>query len=468
MAKIIDGDDLIVGTNITIDTTAKTFTLVASANGSTTNGLIAKDGVTLQALYSKFIKLWETDTYNRFPFPMYAIDAKSGQFQFGTDGGTFNGWKPANDTTRQMLRDGGWSEFIAAGTLARQYVGIVSLGEVNTGAQLYYQRVSGGSAINFTFQDEVNEGIQVYGDIAADPATTTFDTRTFFKGYVREEQKKYKSSTLADTGQTGTGAYTVNLLLSNETDLDVLVADAGIGVSPYTGINVSYYSSNQLRDLNGPSDDFPFRIIVNGNNATLQQIYTKVQYLLRQATDINSSGDAGSKIGKIQDDLMYFVGPDLFCRQGVFIDNLPPAAINNVYFIDQNGVARQYNFASAGKLQFNSFLTSGGAGYYRMYISDSVTGADDYGTANAITVNDKDGNPIAGTITGAELNFSFAYDTNTQGGRSVFTSPGGDVPVTVVAGNKGIAKPVVATGVITRTKSIVIGLVAEQDRAYTP
>jgi hypothetical protein len=40
------------------------------------------------------------------------------------------------------------------------------------------------------------------------------------------------------------------------------------------------------------------------------------------------------------------------------------------------------------------------------------------------------------------------------------------VPVTVVAGNKGVAKPVVATGVISRSKGIVIGLVAEQDRAY--
>ena len=70
-----------------------------------------------------------------------------------------------------------------------------------------------------------------------------------------------------------------------------------------------------------------------------------------------------------------------------------------------------------------------------MYITNSVTGADDYGTSTAITLNDKDGNPIAGSITGSTINFSFAYDTNTQGGRSIFTSPGGDVPVTVVAGN---------------------------------
>lgn len=458
MPKIIDGDDLNVGTEITIDTTAKTFTLVATGN------LVAKDGVTLQALYSKFIKLWETDTYNRFPFPMYAIDAKSGQFQFGTDGGTFNGWKPFNDTTRQMLRDGGWSEFSNAGVLNRQYVGIVSLGEVSAGAQLYYQRAAADAPTNFTFVDEVNEGIQVFGDAS----NGNFDKRTFFKAYCREEQKTYSSSTLADTGQTATGAYTVNVLLSNGDDLNALVADSGIGVAPYTGITVSYYSVAQSIDINAVTDNYPFSIIVEGNNATLQEIYTKVQYLLRQNSDINSAvtNSAGTKTGKIQNDLMYFVGPDLYCRQGVFVQNIDPTYLNNIYFIDDNGVARQYNYAAAGKLQFNSFLTSGSTGYYRMYITDSVVGTDDYGTATAITVNDKDGNPIAGTINAAEISFTFAYDTNTQGGRSVFTSPGGDVGVTVVAGNKGIAKPVVTTGTIDRSKGIVIGLVAEQDRAY--
>ena len=103
-----------------------------------------------------------------------------------------------------------------------------------------------------------------------------------------------------------------------------------------------------------------------------------------------------------------------------------------------------------------------------MYITDSVTGGDDYGTATAIVLNDKDGNPINGTINASSIPFTFAYDTNTQGGRSVFTSPGGDVPVTVVAGNIGVAKPVVTTGTISRTKGISISLVAEQDRAYTP
>lgn len=460
MAKLIDGDELIVGTNITIDTTAKTFTLIASADGSTTNGLIAKDGVTLQAIYSKFINLWETAAYNKYPFPMYVIDAKSGQFQFGTDGGTNNGWAPATDATRQMMRDGGWSEYSNAGVLNRQYVGIVSLGDVNTGAQLYYQRDAADAPLDFTFDDEVNEGIQVFGNAT----NGNFDKRTFFKAFVREYAKKYKASTLSDTGQTGTGPYTVNVLLSNEDDLDVIANDGAMVAGVYTGITCSFYTSNQNKTIDGTP--YPFRKIVAGNGGTLQEIYTKIQYLLRQDSNINTSGDAGTINGKTADQLCYFVGPDLYCYQGVFIENIDSDYINNIYFIDQNGIPRQYAYSSSGSLNFNSFLSSGGTGYYRMYITNSVTGSDDYGTATAITLNDKDGTPITGTISAASVPFTFAYTTNTQGGRSDFTSPGGDVPVTIVAGNKGIAKPVVSTATITKSKGISISLVAEQDRAY--
>lgn len=485
MAKLLDGDDLIVGTNITIDTTARTFTLIASADGSTTNGLIAKDGVTIQALYSKFIKLWETGAYNSFPFPMYAIDAKSGQYQFGFDGSRYSNWGPADDTTRNMLRDGGFDEFQAGGTpdvdgtsgtgdLARRYVGIVSLGDVNAGALLYYQRTSTEAAQNFVFDDEVNLPVQIFGDATVDATTTTFDSQTFFRAFVREQGFTFKDSTLADTAQTGTGAFTVNVLLSNTLDTNIVADDTAIttteaatyGADANTGITVSYYSTGQLIDINNPSDDFPFSIIVDGNGATLKQIYTKLQYLLRLDSDINNAGDAGVVNGKTANLLAEFVGSTLECKQGVFIQNFDVNELNSVTFIDDNGVARAYNFASAGNLTFNSFLTQGGTGYYTMFITDSVTGADDYGTGNAIIVDDKDGADITGTITSGTIPFSFAYDTNVQGGRSDFSELGGQVQVTVVAGNKGVAKPVVTTGTITKAKGITISLVAEQDRAY--
>ena len=207
MAKITSKSQLVVGTELTINEPARTITLNAAGN------LSAKDGVTWQALYSKLVDLWATAAYQDSPFPAYAIDALSGQFQIGTDGATFSGWTFANDTTRQMLRDGGWSEYSGAGVLQRVYVGIVGLGSVSAGAQLYYQRAASDAPSDFTFTDQCNEGIQVFGDAT----NGNFDKRAYFKGFVREQGKKYKDSVLADTGKTSTGANLVNLLYRMKT-----------------------------------------------------------------------------------------------------------------------------------------------------------------------------------------------------------------------------------------------------------
>ena len=449
MAKITDPDSLVVGTNLTIDTAAKTFTLVVAGS------LVAKDGVTLQALYSKFVELWSTSTYNKYPFPMYTIDSRSGQFQFGTDGATYSGWKPADDATRQMLRDGGWSEFSNAGALNRQYVGIVALASgFPAGAQFYYQRASGGTAINFTFTDAPNEGIQVFGDAA----NGNFDTRTYFKLYCREYDYTYDDAILSDVGETATGAFKVSLPISVSADLNVQADDTAVASAPYTTIVAEYFGSNQTKTISGTG--YPFRIIVNGDNNTLEDIYTKLQYLTRQAGDIDNG--AGAVAGKTANQLAYFVGDTLYTTQGVFIENLLDADINRIVFLDQNNVQRQYAYASAGVITFNSFLQGAGS-YYRMYFT-ALPGSstDDYGQADAVTVNDATPAAIQGTISGSTVSFTFDYDGNTQGSRTAGT----DADVTIVAGRPGYGKPVVATGTLTRSKGIAISVVAEQDRAY--
>jgi hypothetical protein len=456
MAKITDPDSLNVGTEITFDLPNKTFTLVAAGN------LVAKDGVTGNALWAKFVDLWTTATYQPYPFPMNVLDARSGQYIFGQDpGGTYNGWKPANDTTRQMIRDAGWSEYSNLGVLNRQYVGLVALASgFPAGAQFYYQRASGGSAYNFTFTDSPNEGIQVFGD----STNGNFDNRTFFKLFCREASYTYDDAVLGDVGETGTGAFKVSLPISVGSDLKITANDATVSSSaPYTSIGLEYFGSDQTGYDIGA---YPFRVVIDNTTAeaTLEQIYTKIQYLLRQTGDID--GGSGTVAGKTANSLCYFVGDTLYTTQGVFIDGVIPADLNRVVFLDQNSVQRSYPYASAGTLNFNSSLTSGGTGYYRMYFANDDAGdnsGDDYGTATAITVNDKDGSPITGTISGSSISFTYDYDGNTQRGTG---SNGDDAPIVVVAGNAGSAKPVVATGTINRSKSISITLTAETDRAY--
>jgi len=546
MAKLTNRTQLVVGTNLTVDESAKTFTLIDGAGG-----LVAKDGVTLQALYSKFIDLWATASYQDSPFPMYSIDALSGQFQFGTDGATYSGWKPADDVTRQMLRDGGWSEFNSAGVLARQYVGIVGLGSVNAGAQLYYQKTSTGAPINFTFDDQCNEGIQVYGNIVADPTTTTFDDRTFFKGFVREYGKKYKDSVLADTGKTATGANIVNLLLSNENDLDITVVDGSIGTSPYSAINIKYFASSFDKDIDLTGTPRSFGIVVDvgthsgvdgaganaattmtsaaagitianyyggtleihdgpakgiytiagsGGSATdvplttgllgiasgasftlqratpvvasLQQIYTKIQYQLRQNSNINGLASAGAVTGKTAVQQLNFVGSALKAGffaptnpngggTGVTIMGVQTADKNSFTSYDNTAATRDYPYTASGTISFNTPLVGGGSSYRMMYTTGPGAG-DDYGEAGAITVLKADGvTPIAGTISASSIPFDFDYDNSTAGGPA-----GTDKAVTIVGVRPGSGKYVVATGTLSRSKSIALSLVAEADRVY--
>lgn len=447
MPKITARAQINVGTELTIDEAAKTFTLNVAGN------LLAKDGVTLQALYSKLVELWATVTYQDSPFPMYTIDALSGQFQFGTDGSTFSGWKPATDATRQMLRDGGWSEFSSTGVLNRQYAGVVGLGSVSAGSQLYYQRGVADAPTNFTFTDQANEGIQVFGDAS----NGSFDKRTFFKGFVREQGKKYKDSVLADTGKTATGAFLVNLLLSNEDDLKIQANDAAMTGAPYNNITVTYFGADQNRLVGGINR--PFRVIIEGNGATLEQIYTKVQFLLRQATDIDSG--AGSVIGKTANALLSFVGDTLQTTTGVYIDNIQTTDSNRITFKDQTGVDRTNPFTAAGTISFNTPLVGAGSSYRMMFTAPPGAG-NDYGEAGALTVNSAAGAPITGTVSAATINFDFDYDGNVQGGFAAGT----DRPVTIIGIKPGTGKFVVATGILTRSKSIALSLVAETDRAY--
>ena len=446
MAKINTRADINVGTELLLDEPNRTYELVAAGN------LNAKDGVTYQAIFSKLVDLWSTLEYQDSPFPMNALDALSGQYNIGIDaGGNANGWKPLNEATRDMHRDGGSAEYDAAGNVVRVNAGLVGLGSINSGAQGYYIRDPNDAPTDFTFDDMPNIGVQVFGD----SNNGGFDKRSFFKAFVREQGKKFSDSVLADTGKTETGAFIVNMLLSNEDDLQITDLDSEMANAPYDNITVTYFATNQTRDIDGLS--YNYNVIVNGNGATLEQIYTKLQYLLRQDSDIDSG--AGSVTGKTADVLAAFVGSTLNTTTGVYIDNILNEDSNRITFKDVTGVPRQNPFESVGVLTFNPIMVQTGSSYRLMYTDTS--GDNDYGKAGAITVNDASGNPIQGEITGEAISFTFDYDNDTSGGTAAT-----DKAVTLIGIAKGFSKFAVGTGTIRKSKAISVGLVAELDRAY--
>ena len=457
MAKISSKSGLVVDTNLIINEPAKTIQFLA------TGGLVFKDGVTWQALYSKLVDLWATPTYQDSEFPAYAIDALSGQFQIGTDGATFSGWTFADQSTRDALRDGGWSEYNDAGVEVAQYCGFVGLGSITpaTTVQPYYHIDAADAPTNFPFTDQFNVGVKVKDNIS-------LNKKVYAKAFVREYGKKFKSSILADTGSVGTGAFKQNFLVSNEDDLKItnllgsnqVTADAAMSGAPYNGITVAYNTAAVQRTIAGVARDF--KIIIEGNGGTLEQIYAKVQYLLRQATDINAGGTAGAKVGKIQDELLKFVGDTLVTSQSVFIDDVLPADSNRVEFYDDTNTLRKNNYTSSGTLEFNGVLVGAGSSYRLMFTSPTGAG-NDYGEAGAVTVNNAAGSPITGTISSGSIAFDFDWNGNTQASYAVET----ERPVTLIAIRPGYGKFAAGTGTITQSKTIKISATAEADRVYS-
>lgn len=458
MPIIADPDLLVDGTDIVVNTTLKTIEIIPFNASTNPSGVVddegATGGVTGQTLYSFLKEEWKTNTtYIKFPFPMEAITPESFEF--------INGWKPANDATRKLIRTAGWAERTAAGVIERQYLGVVSLGSLGAMDQPYYQFNSLAS-VDFTYPGPVNEAVQIFGD--ATNGNFNYTDGDSFKLFCREQGKLYASSNNTAIGASVLTYITYRFPLSNATDLKISASDATIAAdAPYTDITVEYFGTNQLFDVDGDSNTEPYRFIITDASgvATTQQIYEKIQYLLRQNIDIDSG--AGTVTGKTADALLAFVGDTLVGANGVFISGLNANFLNAVDFFDFNGVVRRYPFVAAGSINFGTFAGSGDF-IYRMFFTTTPNGSN-YGETDALIVNDKDGNPISGTFSGSPVAWTFNYDSNTQGGRTV--SPPGNVNVKVVGIGLLGGQFASVDHVITRTAGQSILLAPAQERNYS-
>jgi len=435
MALITDPDDLNQGTEITIDTSAKTIALTVAGN-------ISNDGVSGQALYSFLKEEWKNDaSLIPYPFPMVSITPE--QFEF------VEGWVPANDTTRNLIRFAGWREINSSSVLEREYMGIVSLGNIDSSDTAYYAFSSDAAKTDFDFTGVINQAIQTFGDSSNGNFDKRSDTLTV---YIRAQGKTYGSATSTSIGLTELNYIANRFPLAEAADSKITASDVTIANdAPYTGMSITYGATT--RTIGGVS--YNFSIIVDGNGGTTQQIYEFVQYSLRQATDIDAG--AGSQVGQLADSLMSFAGDTLKTTTGVAIDDFQAADRNNLVFTDTGVTERTFPFLATGTISFNTNLVNDSDAIYRMFFTSG------FGSGSAIVVDDNSGTDISGSVGGASsVSFDFDYDGNTQGSRT----SGTDASVTVVAIGLGTAQYVSATATITRATGQNISLVAPLERNY--
>ena len=436
MALITDPDNLNQGTEITIDTSAKTIALAVAGN-------LSNDGVTGQALYSFLKEEWKNDSsLIAYPFPMVSITPE--QFEFIED------WVPANDTTRNLIRSAGWREITAADAVEREYMGIISLGTIDGADTPYYAFSSDSAKTDFDFAGTINQAIQTFGDASNGNFDKRSDTLTV---YIRAQGKTYGSATSTSIGLTALNYIANRFPLAEAADSKVTTSDGDIATTtPYTGMSITYGAVT--RSIGGVS--YNFNVVVDGNSGTAEEIYEFLQYSLRQATDIDDG--AGTQVGQLADVFSNFVGDTLKTTTGVFIDNFQNADRNRLIFTDTGGTERTFPFLATGTINFNANLVSDSDAIYRMFFTSG------FNSGSAILVDDNSGTDISGTVGGASsVDFDFDYDGNTQGGRTAGT----DANVTIVAVGLSGAQHVIATGTITRATGQNFSLVAPLERNYS-
>jgi len=475
MAKLVDPDDLNQGTEVTITPGASGTIQLNSGAGNLTS-----DGVTVQCVYS-FLKIqWKDDgTLIKYPFPMIAITEES--FEMIDD------WDWANDATRLLLRDGGWAYKRPSDNASRsEYCNITTLGSFadENADTAYYIQVSAGQApTDMNLTGPVNQAVQIYGN--ADNGN--FDYRDFFKIYLREFGKTFDSYDLLTEQNLSALTYKKYAMpLSNATDTNYTITDAVISAGgDYANIDVSYYDSAQSFTI-GSFGSKNFHIVIDADSKTIQQVYNKIQYLLRQDANINQNWAATMTVtGSIADELVEFIGSDLETKfnatwakpsmgggGGVYITNYAVADTNNLYFRDDANLRVYFDYTATGRITFNTYLLTDTVAWYWMFYTAVPSG--NFGDSDAIVVNDASGIPISGSITANPsitggndyIDFTYDYDGNTQGGRNKDTAAHN--ATTIVCIGLETAQYVSTTALtLARTKTNNVSIVSALERNYS-
>lgn len=460
MAKIVDPDNLNQGTEVNFISGSLTIELIKAGNMTT-------DGVSMQTLYSFVKEEWKNDAnLIKFPFPLLSITSE--QFEF------INGWNLSGSysdpsASAYLVRDGGWAVVDAAtGNNSEEWMNLTSLGSFDaptTDLSYFLQQdeaIAGfGVALpeNIQLTGPVNQGIRLY-------VTDSLDYRDFFNIYLREQGKTYGFyDLLTEQNLTALTYRKYALPLTNDTDLKITAIDDTItGSAPYTGMGITYYTQSQGRVIGGPT--YQYDVVIDGNSGTAEEIYEFVQWSLRQTIDIDD--DAGAeKRGEIAAELLVFVGDTLRTSTGVYVDNFQAADTNRIEFTDTGSVVRTFPFVAAGAIAFNNNLQNDVDSIYKIFFTNDDAPGDnngyDFGTENAILINNNAGNPITGSATASSVSYDFDYDGNIQRGS---VSSGSDVPFTGVAIGLGTAQYVVTTGTITRSVTNPINFVSSLERNY--
>ena len=458
MAIITDLNQLnpVAGTvdPVSIDTTAKTIELVSDPSNN-----LSADGVDLQTLYSYCKEAWKSSpNLIKHPFPFLSITSESFEL--------INGWDFADTATKRLIKSAGWSVMNASNVATESWAGIITLGSLVAGTQVYYELSPGAYTLDFSLTGQVNEPVNILTTVV----NTVIDLRANFRIFARHPGAAFAQSSIGDIGVTSMEAQVYRFPLATATDQNVDKTDTQLSTTALNDITYTYYpiGSEATRTFGGTPYDF--RVVIDGNGQRISDIYQRSQLDLRSENNINTNTSA-PVIGETADSFCSFVGSDLIMAPGVHLDNFNPIDKNKVKHNPTAGLDLTFPFTAVLKLEFSTHLINDNAAEYAVFFANDDSPGNgagaNFGTPSAVIVEDASATPVAmaGSISNAsEINLAYSYTNNTQRGPS---SGDTDVPIVVVAIGLNTGQYIAASGTITRSDSNVVSLVSSIERNYS-
>ena len=259
-----------------------------------------------------------------------------------------------------------------------------------------------------------NESFKFYETAGAPDYRVLYNYDNFFRIYSREKGRTYADQSISQVGvtQINSQAYRIPLTTSADANLSINqieVSDQSVsdeGNDFYSGIGVSFFQAPI--DISINDIDYKFNCVIDANFKTLPAVYQRVQYLLRNPSNINTRVIDGSAVevgygftsinslsavggpsdvgfgtvgagdqylndlrfGATEDQLLEFVGTNLFAKlrddifdetegasnYGIFIKDVQNDDLNRVFYFDNTGTRREQPFVSSFNLVFNTNL----------------------------------------------------------------------------------------------------------------
>lgn len=280
-----------------------------------------------------------------------------------------------------------------------------------------------------------------------------------------------------------------------DNDVTLPYSDMAVGYNDHDGISIA--------GLQGGAGEFG--VVVDqdadagGSQGLAEDLYAFVQVQLIRTDDFNDANDdnllgdangntvpvigrlarpllqiasTGNTLSTIQGEVAIGSGWAAFPDgTGVAIRNHNSNDTNRLEMTDNLGAIRAFPFVAAGDINFNENLSTDVDAIFRMFFTNDDAGDNagfDFGTINAITVEDNSVTEIEGAVPqqvgGSSLSFDYDFDGNIQRGAA---SAGDPAPITIVAIGLSTAQYVIATGTIIRQVGQTFSLVAALERNFS-